>query len=199
MGGGQWAVSGQRHSARGQYRQPRPPVGSSQMNSGESLTLATIWVSIAGYVVGSVIFALSSSSERRLLWDSVVRVIWTIACASLIAHFISAFHFHHGWSHAAAYRDTARQTEELFGVSWGGGLFINYALLIAWIVDIGWWWRSGIDSYRKRRWPVVALWHGLFIFIIFNATVVFVNGIVRWVGLGVSLILTIAWWRIVRQ
>ena len=168
------------------------------MDTGEFLTRGTIWVSIVGYVVGSVVFALSPLSRRRAQWDSAARVVWSVACASLIAHFISAFQFYHGWSHAAAYRDTARQTEEVFGFNWGGGLFINYALLIAWIVDLAWWWRSGLDSYRKRPWPLVALWHGLLIFIIFNATVVFGDGMVRWVGLAICLLLTLTWLRIVR-
>jgi hypothetical protein len=168
------------------------------MYIGEFLTRATIWVSIVGYLIGSVIFGLASSSRRRKPWDSAARVVWTIACVSLVAHFISAFQFYHAWSHTAAYRDTARQTEELFGLDWGGGLFINYALLIAWIVDIAWWWRSGIDSYRKRPRLLVALWHGLFLFIIFNATVVFADGIARWAGLAVSLLLIITWLRIVR-
>lgn len=164
---------------------------------GEFLTRLTIWLSIVGYAVGTVIFALSrgraTSSRGTAQWDSAARVVWTLACAGLIAHFISAFQFYHGWSHATAYRDTARQTEEVFGFNWGGGLFINYALLIAWMLDIGWWWRNGLDSYRKRPWPVVALWHGFFIFIIFNATVVFGDGIVRWVGLAICLLLTLAW------
>jgi hypothetical protein len=183
------------------------------MDMGEFLTRGTIWLSIVGYAVGTVIFALSSSPRRRAhfttetqstrrthgeKWDSATRVVWTVACASLIAHFISAFQFYHGWSHAAAYGDTARQTEELFGLNWGGGLFINYALLIAWIVDIAWWWRSGLDSYRMRPWPLVAAWHGFLIFIIFNATVVFGDGIVRWFGLAICLLLTLTWLCIVR-
>jgi hypothetical protein len=169
------------------------------MEMGEFLTRGTIWVSIVGYAVGSVIFALSPLSRRRAQWDSVTRVVWAVACASLIAHFISAFQFHHGWSHQGAYRDTAHQTQELFGVNWGGGLFINYALLIAWIVDIAWWGLSGLDSYRKRPWPLVALWHGFLIFIIFNATVVFGDGMVRWLGSAICLLLTVAWLHIVRQ
>jgi len=163
---------------------------------GEFITRGTIWVSIVGYALGTVVFAFSRGRAR---WDSASRVAWTVACASLIAHFISAFHFYHGWSQAAAYRDTARQTEELFGLNWGGGLLINYALLIAWMVDVGWWWRSGIDSYRQRPWPLVALWHGFLIFIIFNATVVFGDGVVRWVGLAICLLLSLTWGHIVRE
>lgn len=169
------------------------------MGIGEFLTRGTIWFSIVGYTLGSVIFALFSSPQRRAQWDSAARVVWTVACASLIAHFISAFQFYHGWSHQAAYRDTARQTEELFGLNWGGGLYINYALLIAWIADVGWWWRAGLDSYPKRPWPLVALWHGFLIFIIFNATVVFGDGIVRWLGVTICLLLTLTWLHIVRR
>lgn len=169
------------------------------MGMGEFLTRGTIWFSIIGYAVGSVIFALSPSPRRRARWDSAARVVWTIACASLIAHFICAFQFYHGWSHQAAYRDTAQRTQELFGLNWGGGLFINYALLIAWMVDITWWWLSGLDAYRKRPWPLVALWHGFLIFIIFNATVVFGEGIVRWLGFAICLLWTLTWLHIVRQ
>ena len=168
------------------------------MEMGEFLTRSTIWVSIIGYTLGSVIFALSLS-RRRGRWDSAARVAWTVACSSLLAHFVSAFHFYHGWSHAAAYGDTARQTEEVVGFNWGGGLFVNYALLIAWVVDIAWWWRSGLDSYRKRPWLLVALWHGLLIFIIFNATVVFGDGMVRWVGLAICLLLTLTWLKVMKR
>ena len=163
------------------------------MDFGEILTRGTIWFSIAGYAIGSVIFAMSSSSRRSATWDSATRVLWTIACAILIAHFITAFQFYHGWSHAAAYADTARQTREAFGLNWGGGVFINYALLILWMLDIAWWWRSGLESYRRRPFFLVAGWHGFLIFIIFNATVVFGDGVVRWIGLAICLVLTLAW------
>ena len=154
---------------------------------------------MVGYVIGSVIFAVSDSSRRRVVLESVTRVVWTIACASLIAHFVSAFHFYHNWSHAAAYADTARQTNEIFGLDWGGGVFINYALVLAWMLDVAWWWRGGVDSYRKRPLPLVVAWHGFLIFIIFNATVVFGNGIVRWVGLAICLLLMLVWLRIARN
>ena len=169
------------------------------MDMREFLTRGTIWISIAGYAIGSVIYAMSYATRRRARWDAATRVIWTIAWASLTAHFISAFQFYHSWSHAAAYADTARQTREAFGLNWGGGVFINYALLIAWIVDIAWWWVRGLDSYRKRPLPLVLAWHGFLIFIIFNATVVFGDGIVRWIGLVICLMLILSWVRIIRQ
>ena len=96
------------------------------MEIGEFLTRATIWLTIVAYVVGSVVFALARGRAR---WDSATRIAWTIAVVSLIAHFICAYQFYHHWSHQSAYLDTARQTEAVTGLNWGGGLFINYAFL----------------------------------------------------------------------
>jgi hypothetical protein len=115
-----------------------------------------------------------------------------MGCVSLLAHVACAYHFYHNWSQAAAYRETARQTAEVTGLDWGGGLFINYALVIGWVVDVAWWWR-GLDAYRNRpRW-LVAAWQGFLIFMIFNATVVFKTGPLRWIGLGLCLGLVLLW------
>ena len=166
------------------------------MDTGEFLTRATIWITIVAYTAGSVLFA---RAQGRTRWDSATRVAWTIAVVSLIAHFICAYHFYHHWSHDSAFRDTARQTEAVVGLNWGGGLFINYAFLILWTIDVAWWWISGLNSYRARAWPLIAMWHGFLIFILFNATVVFKHGAVRYVGLVVCSILLLSWARIARQ
>ena len=94
--------------------------------------------------------------KGRRGWDAAARLAWTVACAALLAHVACAFHFYHGWGHDAAYLDTARQTNEVFGLDWGGGLYINYALLTGWVLDVSCWWLRGLDSYRRRRgrsWP----------------------------------------------
>ena len=166
------------------------------MDNGEFLTRATIWITIVAYTAGSVLFA---RSQGRTCWDSAVRVAWTIAVVSLIAHLICAYQFFHDWSQTSALRETARKTEEVIGLNWAGGLYINYAFLIVWIVDVGWWWIGGLTSYRARPWPLIAVWHGFIIFILFNATVVFKNGPVRWIGVAVCLVLLLAWARIARQ
>ncbi len=161
------------------------------MSGGEFLTRLTIWITIAAYTSGAAAFALS---RKRRNWDSAARLAWTVAWLSLLAHVTCAFHFYHGWSHGAAYLETARQTEEVFGLNWGGGLYINYALLMGWFLDVAWWWLCGLDAYRLRPWPLVAAWHGFLIFIIFNSTVVFKTGFVRWAGLSLSLGLCLMWW-----
>ena len=100
------------------------------MRSGEFLTRGTIWISILAYTVGYVTFAISRGKSTL---DSLTRLAWTIAVVALIAHYIFAFQFYHGWSHDSAYIETARQTAEVFRMNWGGGLFINYALLVLWM------------------------------------------------------------------
>lgn len=160
------------------------------MRSGEFLTRMTIWIAIAGYAIGTVVFATARKRADANWWT---RWAWTIGCAALLAHFASAYEFYHAWSHASAYADTARQTAEVFKVNWGGGLFINYAVAALWFADLAWWWFAGLDSYRRRPWLLTLVWHGFLIFIIFNATVVFKDGLVRWLGLFICAILCVSW------
>jgi hypothetical protein len=160
------------------------------IGSGEILTKVTIWITIAATAGGAAAFAFS---RKRYKWDSAARLAWTVACAGLLAHVTCAFHFYHRWSHGAAYRDTARQTFEVFGLNWGGGLYVNYALVIVWVLDVIWWWLRGLEAYRHRPWLLVAAWHGFLIFIIFNAAVTFKTGFLRWVGLCVCLGLCLLW------
>ena len=165
------------------------------MGGGEVLTKLTIWIAVAGYFAGAVVYALARG--RRGL-DSLARLAWTAACGALAAHVACAFHFHHGWSHAAAYRDTARQTAEVFGLDWGGGLYVNYALLAGWVADVCYWWIGGLRAYRRRPWPLVVAWHAFLFFIVFNGAVVFADGLARWAGLGLCAALAYVWLSVAR-
>lgn len=166
------------------------------MSWAEFLTRSTIWISILSYAVGSVLFAFA---RRQTVGDRWARLAWTTGCAALLAHFACAFNFYHSWSHASAYADTARQTAAVFRINWGGGLFINYAVAVLWIADVTSWWLAGLNSYRRRPWLLTLLWHSFLIFIIFNATVVFKDGLTRWIGLLVCLSLCLSWFVIGRQ
>ena len=166
------------------------------MSAGEFLTRGTIWISILSYAIGCVVFAMAS---RQTQLDRWARLAWTAGCAALIVHFLCAFQFYHSWSHQAAYAETARQTAKVFAINWGGGLFINYAVAALWLADVGWWWLAGVSSYRRRPWSVTLIWHSFLIFIIFNATVVFKDGLTRWIGLLVCLTLCLSWVSINRQ
>src|SRR5687767_9943408 len=106
---------------------------------GEWLTRWTVRGALGLYVVTAVLRL--ADRERR-----AARVVWTVGCVLFLAHVACAFHFAHGWSHADAYRQTARQTRELFGLDWGGGLYLNYLFTLAWVVDAGYWWAGGLDA-----------------------------------------------------
>jgi hypothetical protein len=115
---------------------------------------------------------------------STARWFWTIGCALYLLHVAAAFAFFHDWSHTAAYRHTAEQTAHVTGLEWGGGLYVNYAFTLFWLVDTACWWLVGIDwPYRSRAY-FVAL-QGVFAFLMFNATVVFGPPYWRWIGLVV--------------
>jgi hypothetical protein len=166
------------------------------MMSEELLTRSTIWISIVAYTIGCVLFA---SARRQSDNDRWTRLAWTTGCAALVAHFICAFQFYHGWSHDSAYSETARQTAAVFKINWGGGLFINYAVATMWTADVLCWWFAGLSSYRRRPWLLTLLWHSFLLFIIFNATVVFKDGLTRWLGLLTCLTLILSWVSINRQ
>jgi hypothetical protein len=165
------------------------------MNKGEFLTRVSIWLAFGAYIAAAVTFALSRN-RRGLL--AVARVAYTIACASLLIHILWAFHFYHQWSQLSALRETARQTNEVTGLNWSGGLYVNYAVLIGWTVDVCWWWFRGLESYWTRPKWLTITWHAFLVFIIFNATIVFGHGAARWAGLMVCVCWGLAAWAIAR-
>ncbi len=126
--------------------------------------------------------ALAAPPDSRLR-----RACWTLGCLLCLAHVAAAFHFYHGWSHAAAYAHTARRTAEVLGLDWGGGLYWNYAFTAAWAGDVLWMWLG-----RRPRWFAVAV-QVFLAFMAFNAAVVFEAGPVRWAGLVGAGALAVRW------
>ncbi len=59
-------------------------------------------------------------------------------------------------------------------------------------LDVLWWWGDP-DSYGRRPGLLTAIWHAFLIFIIFNATVVFKTGLLRWLGVGLCLAVGLVW------
>lgn len=160
------------------------------MGAGEFLTRVTVWAALCGYAVGAAMQLVAREDRRH---QALARWAWTAGCCALLLHLVCAFHFYHGWSQTSAYLETARQTRAVTGLGWGGGLFINYIFIAAWVADVLLWWRS-LEAYRQRPLPLVIAWHGLFLFMVFNATVVFKTGVMRWLGLLLCLGLSLLWW-----
>lgn len=159
---------------------------------GDLLIRWTIRTALVAFVARLVIDLLPADSTHRS--DRLQKWLWTIACALLWVHVGFAFAFEHHWSHAAAYEQTARETRTVTGLDWGGGLWINYTLMLLWAGDVLWWWLTPA-SFAARPALVNHLWPGFLLFIAFNATVVFKTGALRWFGVAVTITLIWLWWR----
>jgi len=162
------------------------------MNRGELLTRLTIWLALCAYATGAGMMLLA---QARPHWLARARWAWTFGCACFLAHVACAFSFYHHWSHDAAYRETERQTTEMTGFHWGGGIFLNYLFAAAWLADVLRWWVVPWNSARRPS-RIATVWHGFFFFMVFNGTVVFGTGSVRWLGVLICTGLAGLWlWR----
>jgi hypothetical protein len=122
------------------------------------------------------------------------RAFWTAGATLAIIHVALAFHVHHAWSHDSAFTETARQTRELLGVTFGGGVFVNYAFLAVWLADAAWWWLAPA-KYAGRPRALDSAVRAFLLFIFFNGAIVFGKGPVRVAGLVSLAVLAAAWWR----
>ena len=129
------------------------------------------WVPVAGMLGHGV-------ADRR----SCLSLIGLSGAAVMLAHIVLSFHVVHDWSHSAAVEETARQTDAVVGVNWGGGVWLNYVFALIWLGDAGWRWFDPQGYVRRPRALSLAV-HGFLAFIWFNATVVFGSPFFRVIGL----------------
>jgi hypothetical protein len=167
----------------------------------EDLTRWTVRLALAAYVtviaqrirtksaigvstpVRSIPAALDSTAGER-----IQRWLWTLGCLLSWAHVVSAFAFYHHWSHDDAYAHTARETAAMAGIDWGGGIYFNYLFLLLWTFDVAWSWTFPA-AYRARPRIYLVFLDGYLAFMVFNATVVFGRGAVRYLGIALTLCL----------
>ena len=156
---------------------------------GQILTLWTIRLALGCYVLALVLLRLDGGRQR---WANHARWAWTAACGLLVLHVLCAFQFYHHWSAAEAYTDTARKTAQTLGPGWswggggGGGIYFNYLLILLWCCDVAWWWSvPTVPPSRPRL--VEWVWQGFLAFMVFNATIVFADGVIRWISVAVCL------------
>lgn len=159
------------------------------MFDGALLTKITIWFALAGYVAGVafMLIARERDSLRR-----VARNVWTIGYAFFLAHVFCAFNYYYLWSHSIAYTETARQTAEVMGEPYGGGVFVGYVFTLLWLADVIWWWLSP-QTHKQRPRILSVAFHAFLFFVIFNGTVVFKHGMTRIIGIIVFLALACLW------
>lgn len=157
--------------------------------TGEALTIGTVRTALVLYVAALLSWLLGG---RR--WERATRGLWTAGVLFYLAHVAAAFHHVHGWSHQRALAETARQTQELFGIASGSGLWLNYLFTVVWTADAGWWWLDEV-GYRRRAGRVSVTLHAFLAFMFFNGAVVFAGGFSRWFGLAATPLLLVLWLR----
>jgi len=151
------------------------------------LVALTIWAALFLYAAGE-------SGRTRRPPASWARPVWLLGAAAYLAHVAAAFAIHHDWSHAAAYAYTAARTDAFIGLSWGGGLWVNYAFTAIWIGE-GLWWQLRPARYARRPGIWTPIIRGMFLFMIVNGAVIFVAGPRRLLGIGVLIALVWIWKR----
>jgi hypothetical protein len=114
------------------------------------------------------------------------RLAWTFAWLIYLVHVALAFHHVHHWSHIEAMEHVRLAS----GV--GEGLYASYLFTLLWTIDVVWWWRSP-EAYSRRSLWLSAGVHGFMLFMIFNATVIFEMGAIRWAGVALIEILLRQW------
>ncbi|MFO0864833.1 MAG: hypothetical protein U0744_09315 [Gemmataceae bacterium] len=132
-------------------------------------------------------FALGWPGRPNALDPLRNRLYWLGGWAVCVGHVLIAYDLAHGWSHDRAVEATAKQTADLVGFSFGGGVWINYGFLALWGADAAWrillpspyWMRS-----TALHWTILSS----LAFIVFNATIVFGG----WPGRIVGIIAMLA-------
>lgn len=148
----------------------------------------TVWAALLAWVIAEWRRTAPAASPTSGRWA------WTLGALNALVHAALAFHVHHAWSHDAAFADTARQTDAVTGLDWGGGLYVNYAFLGVWTADVVWWWLAP-SSYKSRPRPLGAAFRAFLWFMFVNGAFVFARGPLRWVGAGAAVVVAAAWYR----
>ena len=147
---------------------------------GELIIRWTARVAVACYVTRLLYDAghqHDTRSQQRARWW------WTLGCGWFVLHVASAFHYLHGWNHAAAVAYTARRTAELTGWNSGVGLYVNELFLALWLVDTIMWWREiSWPSNRRMYWLV----QSVFAFLMLQATAIF--GPPFWIPIAIGVV-----------
>ncbi|MCA9188036.1 MAG: hypothetical protein KDA99_20550 [Planctomycetales bacterium] len=121
------------------------------------------------------------AKSQRGRW---MRLSWSMGLIAFLAHVAATFHYVHEWSH----EDAVERTRQVSG--FGEGIYFSYLFTFLWMVDVV-WWNFAAESYADRTVYIGWLLHGYMLFMVFNATIVFESGTLRWTA--VALLVALAW------
>ena len=156
------------------------------MSTAEWLTRIAAWLAFAMWFI--VVMQSPSRGGRA------VSLLWLGGSVAMFVHVLLAFQYYHQWSHTDAVVETARQTRELTGVNWGGGVWLNYLFSLVWMSD-GLWRLVLPLSYAGRPIWLNQGGHAFLAFMWFNATVVFGSPAIQLAGIVAFGWLAVVMWR----
>jgi hypothetical protein len=146
---------------------------------GQEVSLWAVRLALFAWFVFAV---LRIASKSNTAWRSA-RAWWTLATGLYLLHVVTAFACFHNWSHAEAVVHTADVTHRFTGFRWGGGIWFNHLFTLVVAVETMVWWAAPQAILQRSRIVNVAI-YGWCLFIALNASVVFVAGWFRYVGLA---------------
>ena len=149
--------------------------------------IVTIWIALALFVAGEV--GSVSSSQRR---QSMAALLFLSGAVLCVVHMLIAMQVFHAWDHRAAVAATAIQTAQIYGVNWGGGVYVNYVFAGVWTADA---LQRVISpaSFARRSRALVWTLRAFYFLIIVNGAVIFATPGRRWMGVGVIGALLLVW------
>lgn len=147
---------------------------------GTILTLWTIRLSLGAYAAWLAYWLVRGEKPERppFAW----RWWYTLGCALAVVHVACALGFYHGFRHASAAAETARQAQQVLGIRFAAGVYFNYLFVLLWVIDAA---RQWVATRPLPGWVVILL-HVYMTFIAFNGAVIFASGLARWIGLAAA-------------
>jgi hypothetical protein len=152
---------------------------------------ATIWIALALFVAAEAGRRRLSDRDRPAAWARPALILGALL---MTTHVLIALASRYGWDHDAAVRETARQAATVYGFEWRGNIYVSYAFVVLWFVEI---WRWPVPADRDAAPTTTIGWalRGFFVLIIFNGAVVFATTVwSRALGSLLVAILVWAWW-----
>jgi hypothetical protein len=153
---------------------------------GPDRTRATARVFVGEYAAACALMLLLRPGEWAGGRGRLARELWLLGAATFWVHVATAYGEYHHWSHAEAVRHTAAVS----GV--GAGIYVSYLFGIVWTAD------AVFARVKPARYAARAAWagwavHGFLAFVVFNGTVVYEEGPIRWAGVALFVSLTVLW------
>ena len=154
----------------------------------------TIWISLVFYASAVAVSFLIIDDRKR---QKTYRILWCLGCIFALFHVLFAFHFVHHWDHQAAVKHTMIETKRVTGVRFEYGIYFNYLFLLVWTIDclqsdaFPLELRGSLGVRSIRSWFV----HLYMLLIIVSATIVFEDGLIRYISLVVLTLLIFIYFR----